>query len=131
AVLGVTGALTGYAPATAETASAGPFSASQKMGPLDLELTLDPARVGPNALHLYVFRARDGAPFNGTKELRVKASLPGRGIGPLDLTVHRAGPGHYVADAVTLSPGGDWSIQVTDRVSDFDEYVTTVKAPVR
>ena len=131
AVLGVTGALTGYAPATAETASAGPFSASQKMGPLDLEMTLDPARVGPNALHLYVFQARDGAPFDGTKELRVKASLPGRGIGPLDLTVHRAGPGHYVADAVTLSPGGDWSIEVTDRVSDFDEYVTTVKAPVR
>jgi copper transport protein len=131
AVLGVTGALTGYAPATAETASTGPFSASRKMGPLDLELTLDPARVGPNALHLYLFRSRDGAPFNGTKELRVKAALPGRGIGPLDLTVHRAGPGHYVADAVTLSPAGDWAIDVTDRVSDFDEYTTTVKAPVR
>jgi copper transport protein len=131
AVLAVTGALTGYAPATADTANAGPFSASRKMGPLDLELTLDPARVGPNALHLYVFRSRDGAAFTGTKELRVKASLPSRGIGPLDLTVHRAGPGHYVADAVTLSPGGEWSINVTDRVSDFDEYTTSVKAPVR
>jgi copper transport protein len=131
AVLGVTGALTGYAPAAADTANAGPFSASRTMGPLDLELTLDPARVGPNALHVYLFRSRDGAPFTGTKELRVKAGLPSRGIGPLDLTVHRAGPGHYVADAVALNPGGDWSIEVTDRVSDFDEYTTTVKAPVR
>ena len=73
----------------------------------------------------------DGTPFTDTKELKVKASLPNRGIGPLDLTLHRAGPGHYVADAVTLSPGGDWKLAVTDRVSDFDEYTTTVKATVR
>jgi hypothetical protein len=32
---------------------------------------------------------------------------------------------------VTLSPGGDWQLHVTDRVSEFDEYTTTVKASVR
>ena len=101
------------------------------MGPLDLQLAMDPARVGPNAVHMYLFKVADGAPFTGTKELTVKASLPTRNIGPLDLTLHRAGPGHYVADAVTLSPGGDWKLSVTDRVSDFDEYTTTVKATVR
>jgi copper transport protein len=130
-VLAVTGALTGYPPPTAATAGAGPVTVSQRMGPLNVEATLDPARVGPNAFHLYLFAARDGAPFTGTKELRVKASLPSRGIGPLDLTLHRAGPGHYVADAVTLSPDGEWTLDVTDRVSDFDEYTTTVKARVR
>ena len=92
---------------------------------------IDPARTGPNQVHLYLLRAKDGAPFTGTKELTVKATLPSRGIGPLALTMHRAGPGHYVADAVTLSPGGDWKLAVTDRVSDFDEYTTTVKAAVR
>jgi copper transport protein len=131
-VLAVTGALTGYAPPTAATAaSAGPVSVTQRMGPLDLQMTMDPARVGPNAVHMYLFKASDGAPFTGTKELTVTASQPSRGIGPLDLTLHRAGPGHYVADAVTLSPGGDWKLAVTDRVSDFDEYTTTVKATVR
>jgi copper transport protein len=131
-VLAVTGALTGYAPPTAATAaSAGPVSVTQRMGPLDVQMTMDPARVGPNAVHMYLFKAKDGAPFTGTKELTVKASLPSRNIGPLDLTLHRAGPGHYVADAVTLSPGGDWKLSVTDRVSDFDEYTTTVKATVR
>jgi copper transport protein len=131
-VLAVTGALTGYPPPTAATAaSAGPVSVTQRMGPLDLQMTLDPARVGPNAVHMYLFTASDGAPFTGTKELKVKASLPSRGIGPLDLTLHRAGPGHYVADAVTLSPGGEWKLAVTDRVSEFDEYTTTVKATVR
>jgi copper transport protein len=131
AVLGVTGALTGYAPSTAATANAGPVSVSERMGPLDLEATVDPARVGPNAVHLYLFRARDGAPFTGTKEIRVDASLPSHQIGPLKLTLHRAGPGHYVADSVTLAPAGDWRLRVTDRVSDFDEYATTVKATVR
>jgi copper transport protein len=130
-VLGVTGALTSYAPSTAATANAGPVSVSKRMGPLDLEATVDPARVGPNAVHLYLFRARDGAPFTATKEIRVDASLPSHQIGPLKLTLHRAGPGHYVADAVTLAPAGDWRIRVTDRVSDFDEYATTVKATVR
>jgi copper transport protein len=131
AVLAVTGALTGYAPPTAATAASGPVNTTQRIGPLDLQMTVDPARVGPNQVHVYLLNAKDGAPFTGTKELRAKASLPGRGIGPLDLTLHRAGPGHYVADAVTLSPGGDWRIAVADRVSDFDEYETTVKVPVR
>jgi copper transport protein len=130
-VLAVTGALTGYAPPAAESANQGPVAVSQRMGPLDLQLTVDPAQVGPNAVHLYLFDAKDGAAFTGTKELRVEASLPAKAIGPLTLTTHRAGPGHYVADAVTLSPGGDWRLEVTDRVSDFDEYTTTVTAHVR
>ena len=130
-VLGVTGALTSYAPPIAASASTGPVNVSQRMGPLDLQMTVDPARTGPNQVHLYLLRATDGAPFTGTKELTVKATLPSRAIGPLALTMHRAGPGHYVADAVTLSPGGDWKLAVTDRVSDFDEYTAAVKAAVR
>jgi copper transport protein len=128
----VTGALTGYAPPTAATAAAsGPVTVTQRMGPLDVQMTLDPARVGPNAVHMYLFNASDGAAFTGTKELKVTASLPALGIGPLDLKLHRAGPGHYVADAVTLSPAGTWKLAVTDRVSEFDEYATTIKATVR
>jgi len=130
-VLGVTGALTSYAPPIAASASTGPVNVSQRMGPLDLQMTVDPARTGPNQVHLYLLRATDGAPFTGTKELTIKATLPSHAIGPLALTMHRAGPGHYVADAVTLSPGGDWKLAVTDRVSDFDEYTATVKAAVR
>jgi copper transport protein len=128
-VLGVTGALTGYPPPAA-TAS-GPQSVSKRMGPLDLELTVDPAQTGPNALHVYLFRARDGAPFNGTKELTIRLSQPSRGIGPIDARMHRAGPGHFLADAVTLSPGGTWQIEVTDRVSDFDQYATRASVKVR
>jgi copper transport protein len=128
-VLGVTGALTGYAPPT--SADEGPQSVSKRMGPLDLELTVDPAAVGVNEMHVYLFRARDGTPFTGTKELTVRVSQPGKGIGPIDARLRSGGPGHYLADAVTLSPGGTWQIEVTDRVSEFDQYSTKATVHVR
>jgi copper transport protein len=128
-VLGVTGALTGYPPPSAT--AAGPQSVSKRMGPLDLELTVEPAQTGANALHVYLFRARDGAPFTGTKELSVRLTEPSRGIGPIDARLHRAGPGHFLADAVTLSPGGTWQVEVTDRVSDYDEYMTKASVRIR
>jgi copper transport protein len=61
----------------------------------------------------------------------VTAAQPGRGIGGLRVTMHRAGPGRYVSDGLQLAPGGSWKLQVIDRVSDFDEYSTTVTVPVR
>jgi copper transport protein len=128
-VLGVTGALTGYAPPT--SADEGPQSVSKRMGPLDLELTVDPAAVGVNEMHVYLFRARDGTPFTATKELTVRVSQPGKGIGPIDAHMRSGGPGHYLADAVTLSPGGTWQIEVIDRVSDFDQYSTKATVHVR
>ena len=128
-VLGVTGALTGYAPPT--SADEGPQSVSKRMGPLDLELTVDPAAVGVNEMHVYLFRARDGTPFTGTKELTVRVSQPGKGIGPIDAHLRSGGPGHYLADALTLSPGGTWQIEVTDRVSEFDQYSTKATVHVK
>jgi copper transport protein len=129
AVLGVTGALTGYAPPT--SAEEGPQSVSTRMGPLDLELTVDPAAVGVNELHVYLFRSRDGTPFKGTKELTVRLRQPSKGIGPIDAHLRSGGPGHYLGDALTLSPGGTWEVEVTDRVSEFDEFSTKASIHVR
>jgi copper transport protein len=128
-VLGVTSALVSYAPPVA--ASSGPVSKTTTMGPIELQTTVDPARVGANQLHVYVFDRATGAAYTKTKELQVKAALPGKGIGPLEATMHQAGPGHYVADALQLVPGGTWQLTVTDRVSDFDEYTAKVTVPVR
>jgi copper transport protein len=128
-VLGVTSALVSYAPPVA-TAS-GPVSRTTRMGPIELQTTVDPARVGSNQMHVYLFDAKSGAAYTNTKELTVKAALPKKGIAGLTVTMHQAGPGHYVADAFQLVPAGDWQLTVTDRVSDFDEYTGTVKVPVR
>jgi copper transport protein len=129
-VLGVTSALVSYAPPKS-SANGGPYSTTTRMGPIELETTLDPARVGANQLHVYLFDARSGAPYTKTKELTVEAMQHDKGIGPLPVTVHKAGPGHYIADAVVLSPGGTWHLTIVDRVSDFDEYTKTLTVPVR
>jgi copper transport protein len=129
AVLGVTAALVSYPPP--ESLAGGPFAATTSLGPLRLEVTMDPARVGPNELHLYLLRARDGAPFAGTKELTVSLALPSKHIGPLPATAREAGPGHYVVDTVQLVPAGDWRLNITSRVSAFDQYDTSLKVPVR
>jgi copper transport protein len=128
-VLGVTSALVSYAPPV--SAASGPVSRTTRMGPIELQTTVDPARVGANQMHVYLFDAKSGAAYTRTKELTVQAALPAKHIGALKVTMHQAGPGHYVADAFSLVPKGDWQLTVTDRVSDFDEYTGKVEVPVR
>jgi copper transport protein len=128
-VLGVTAALVSYVPPI--DAAGGPFSINTTLGPAELEMAVEPARVGLNTIHLYLIDARNGTQFTATKELTVRALLPAKGIGPLLLQANLSGPGHYTLNAAALSPGGTWEIQLTDRVSEFEEYSRTVKVPIR
>ena len=127
--LAVTGALAGYPPPGAT--AAGPYSTSGNLGPARAELTVDPARPGPNQIHLYLFNRSDGRQWDATKELTAQASLPARRIAPIDLHATKAGPGHYVIGGAPLSPAGDWRLRVISRVSDFDEFRTDFKVPIK
>jgi copper transport protein len=129
AVFGVTAALISYAPPI--DAASGPFSINTTLGPAELEMTVEPARVGLNTVHLYLIDAKTGTQFTATKELTATARLPAKGIGPLTLKANLAGPGHYVLSSAELSPGGTWEIEITDRVSEFEQYSHTVKVPVQ
>jgi copper transport protein len=128
-VIAVTSVLVSYAPAT--SSSSGPFSATKTLGPLELQMTVDPARTGLNAMHLYLTNAKDGRQFTQTKELDVGLSLPKKGIGPLKANAQKAGPGHYVITGADFVPGGNWKVRISDRVSEFDEYDTTIDVPIR
>jgi copper transport protein len=127
-VLGITAALASYAPPV--SAQAGPFATETMIGPALLEMTVEPARVGANEVHVYLFDARSGAPFAGAKEVTLTAVVPGREIS-LPLEPQRAGPGHYVVPSAFLNGGGDWQIEVTVRVSAFDEFTKSIEVPVR
>ncbi len=127
-VFGVTAALISYAPPI-DTAS-GPFSANATLGPALLEMTVEPARVGLNTIHLYLIDAKTGTQFTATRELTVTARLPAKGIGPLPLHPIVAGPGHYVLNSAVLSPGGTWDIELVDRISEFEEFTRVVKVPI-
>jgi copper transport protein len=128
-VLGVTAALVSYAPPI--DAASGPFATNTTLGPIELEMTVEPAKVGLNTVHMYLIEAKDGTQYTGTKELTVTARLPAKGIGPLALHPTLAGPGHYILSSAVLSPGGTWEIEIVDRVSEFEEYSRTVDVPIR
>ncbi len=129
AVFGVTAALISYAPPI--DATSGPFSTNTTLGAAELEMTVEPAKVGLNTIHIYLINADTGTQFTATKELVAKALLPAKGIGPLPLQATPAGPGHYILSSAVLSPGGTWDIQLTDRVSEFEAFSRTVKVPIR
>jgi copper transport protein len=126
-VLGVTAALASYAPPV--TAQSGPFSAESQFGPIQLEMSVEPARVGANEVHLYLFDAKSGAPFAKVKELKATASLPEKSIS-LPLEPQLAGPGHYTIPSAFFNASGEWGIEIDVRVSAFTEYTETIEVPI-
>ncbi|HEX2070795.1 MAG TPA: copper resistance protein CopC [Thermoleophilaceae bacterium] len=129
AALAVTAALVSYSPSAG--AQAGPFSGSADLGPARLELTVDPARAGRNELHIYLFDARSGAQYDRPRRLVITARERDLDIGPLELDVRKAGPGHYAVARANLSPAGDWELRVRAPVSDFQELRAELEVPVR
>jgi copper transport protein len=128
-VFGLTAALITYAPPI--DAASGPFSINTTIGQAELEMTVEPAKVGLNTIHMYLIDAKTGVQFTATKELTATARLPSKGIGPLSLKASLAGPGHYILSSAVLSPGGTWNIEIVDRTSEFEQYTRVVKVPIR
>jgi copper transport protein len=127
-VLGVAAVLVSYAPPDAE--SEGPVSGTATIGPATLDYTVDPAQVGHNQLHLYLFDAEDGSQYTEAKGLGVELELEDKGIGPLEVDLERAGPGHFVARSAPFGVTGDWSVLVRMRVSRFEEVRGSLPVPI-
>lgn len=127
-VLGVTAALVSYPPSGA--VSSGPQSVRASFGPADLQLTVDPARVGPNEMHVYLTDKQTGAQYDRVKEFKVSLVLPAEKLGPLEAETRKAGPGHFVMNGALFGVAGDWEVKVTGRVSEFDAYYATLKVGI-
>jgi copper transport protein len=129
-VLGVTSALVSYPPSIA-VSSGGPFATTKSLGPADMQLTVDPAKIGPNQMHVYLTDKRTGSQFDRVKEFRVSLTQPKKGIGPLKADARKGGPGHYVIGGAVFGVAGDWRVDIEARVSDFDAYYSTVDVPIK
>lgn len=119
-VLVVSGALAGYAPA--RDAATGPYAASAKIGPQRADITVDPARTGPNVVHLYLTDPRTGDPVDSAKEVRITAVHDGGDVARIGADATKSGPGHYTSSGLALPVAGRWKLVVEARVSEFDEY---------
>jgi len=128
-VLGATAALTTYAPA--DYAPTGPVSETASLGPADVQLTVDPARVGPNEMHVYLIDKQNGTQYDKVKELNVDLSLPAKKLGPLKPDIRKAGPGHFVMNGALFGVAGDWDVKMSARVSEFDAYYADVKVDIK
>lgn len=138
AVLGVTTVLTDTEPGRtaherARVEAAGPvsrtipFDAGGEAGKGTLDVTVDPARVGTNALHIY-FSDPIGQ-IREVEELTVTASLPGKGIDGADVRVRREGSGHWSGD-MSLPMAGRWDLAFVIRTSDIDRITVTATVDV-
>jgi copper transport protein len=129
-VLGVAAALVAYSPPAGAADADGPFSTSERLGPARMELSVDPARTGANQIHLDLFEPGTGRPYDRVKQLDLQARLPERGIGPIELQAEKGAPGHYVVRRADIAPGGDWTLEVSARVSAFDLFAARVEMPI-
>ncbi|MFE9875721.1 copper resistance protein CopC [Streptomyces sp. NPDC005784] len=143
-LLAVATALTTTEPGrTAEAARQATASASQRSGPLSLkmpfdtggedgkgtvEVTLDPARVGGNDMHVFVVRP-NGKAFD-VPEVKVAFTLAAKDVGPLPVTPDRVATGHWAASGVQIPMAGDWKIAVTVRTSDIDQATVNKNAQI-
>ena len=113
------------------TLDRGPVVRELNLGPMRLQLDLEPATVGPNDYHLYLFDRRTGAQINRVEELKVQLIQRDKNIGPITLEIPRKGPAHYELRNTTLGVSGTWQATITARVSDYDEHAAKTTFNVR
>jgi copper transport protein len=94
-----------------------------------VQLSVDPARPGPNTMHLYLFddTGRPTQPAGIT----VSLSEASQEIGPLDVELAPAGPGHYVSDGMNIPGAGTWTLAVSVRLDEFTATTARTDFPVR
>ncbi|SNR72429.1 FixH family protein [Blastococcus mobilis] len=94
-----------------------------------VQLSLDPARPGPNTLHVYLFD--DAGRPTQPATITVSLTEPSQEIGPLDVPLEPAGPGHYVSDGMTIPGAGTWTLAVSIRLDEFTATTARTEFPVR
>jgi copper transport protein len=124
AVVGVTAGLVNAPPARTEVAMHEAVEQEVELGPFMAHVTVTPAMPGPNDIHLEFEEARPD-------EVRVSASLPAEGIGPLRYSAKRGmEPGALEVTAANLSPAGDWRLRIEARRGEFELFTKTISVPI-
>jgi len=129
AIVGVTAVLVTEPPAKASIKPPKLFNTTAPLGNLELNMTVEPARTGPNVIHIYTFTQR-GVPAP-TAAARLSATLPGKSLGPLRIPLQRIGPFHYTVSGATFPQPGDWQMTIEARRGEFEALTQTITVPIR
>jgi copper transport protein len=129
AVVGVTAVLVNAPPAKSEADMHGPMTAEVMVGDLETQVTVEPAMAGPNQI-LLAFGGHDGGPPD-LAEVKVAASLPSVGIGPLRYSAKEAAPGEWIVRNAQLTIPGDWQLRIEARRGEFELLTETISVSIR
>jgi len=94
-----------------------------------VQLSVDPARPGANTLHVYLFD--DSGRLTQPAGITVSLTEASQEIGPLDVDLEPAGPGHYVSDGMDIPGAGTWTLAVSVRLDEFTATTARTDFPVR
>jgi copper transport protein len=115
AVLAVTATLVDTSPS--EAVDGEPVHASLVQGDVILDLTLTPAAVGENEVHLTF--SPPGGGLQEVTEVEVRLTAADRtDLGPVPVDLTPAGPNHAIGYGVQLPYAGDWTIEVLATAPD-------------
>ncbi|MFA9443952.1 copper resistance CopC/CopD family protein [Egicoccus sp. AB-alg6-2] len=132
AVLAVTGFLVIQRPAAEAAGITGAYHVTVALNDdYDVDLVVDPNRVGRNALHVYVLDDT-GRPADAVEELRLELTYVPEQIGPIEIEPYVVGPGHWTANVDDLRFPGAWEVRVVagiDRFTEADARVRVVVNP--
>jgi copper transport protein len=129
-ILGVTAVLVTEPPAKASVAVPKYATDTVPLGPLELNYIVEPAKTGPNTIHLYFFKPKSGFPAS-VDDAKLSATLPSQNLGPLRIPLTRIVPSHYTTSAGVFPQPGDWQVTVEVRRGAFQSYTQTVTVPIR
>jgi len=103
----------------AATDVAKPFNATITQGQRLASITIDPATVGTNTLHIYI--STPGGSLDKADEITVRMTLPERDLGPIPVPVDDAGPNHVTTNNMQIPYRGKWQLEVLARFGQFEQ----------
>jgi copper transport protein len=130
AIVGVTAVLVTEPPAKASVSAAKYATDTVPIGPLEVNYLIDPAKTGPNVIHLYFYKPKSGFPAN-VDDAKMSATLPAKNLGPLRIPLTRIVPSHYTTPAGVFPEAGDWQVTFEIRKGQFQSFTQTVTVPIR
>lgn len=121
---------TGGGESTGAARGGEPFRADVEMGTLAVTVSVAPAQIGANRIELAL--PPPGGTEGGYFEVRVVATLPSAGLGPLRFTgIQGTDPGQFAVRQANLPLPGDWQLRVSARRGLEDRYSATVVLPIK
>lgn len=129
AIVGVTGFLSSMPPAEAEAGlTAGPYTATQSVGDVQVTLHIDPAKYGYNEGVVTLADSAGNPVTDASVGLRL--SMPGHDMGPQNPEAVELEPGRYVVEQIVFGMGGPWDVEVAILTARGRELRTTFRLRV-